>query len=83
MISFQSRKGWDSAASCDAVCLQSTNQTFDYKAHFIDLSLKPLKRMDAYYKLDKKIISFYTQKQKFVNGEEQVGDPKSSDSLSH
>uniref|UniRef100_A0A1J3DDH9 Inositol-pentakisphosphate 2-kinase n=1 Tax=Noccaea caerulescens TaxID=107243 RepID=A0A1J3DDH9_NOCCA len=80
MISFQSRKGWDSAPSCDAVCLPSTNQVFDYKAHFIDLSLKPLKRMEAYYKLDKKIISFYTEKHKFVNGQQQVGDPKSSDS---
>lgn len=31
MISFQSRKGGDSAPSCDAVCLPSTNQVFDYK----------------------------------------------------
>ncbi|CAN6858035.1 unnamed protein product [Brassica oleracea] len=78
MISFRLRNGWDdSAPSCDAVCLKSTNQTFDYKVHFIDLSMKPLKRMEAYYKLDNKIISFYTRKQK---GQEQVGYPKRSDS---
>lgn len=77
MISFRLRNELDSAPSCDAVCLKSTNQTFDYKVHFIDLSLKPLKRMEAYYKLDNKIVSFYTRKQK---GEEQVSDPKRSDS---
>ncbi|KAJ0252528.1 Inositol-pentakisphosphate 2-kinase [Hirschfeldia incana] len=77
MISFRLRNELDSAPSCDAVCLKSTNQTFDYKVHFIDLSMKPLKRMEAYYKLDNKIISFYTRKQK---GEEQVGVPKRSDS---
>ncbi|KAF8091853.1 hypothetical protein N665_0433s0020 [Sinapis alba] len=77
MISFRLRNAWDSAPSCDAVCLKSTNQTFDYKVHFIDLSLKPLKRMEAYYKLDNKIISFYTRKQK---GEEQVSNPKHSES---
>ncbi|KAG2302390.1 hypothetical protein Bca52824_031041 [Brassica carinata] len=76
MISFRLRNAWDSAPSCDAVCLKSTNQTFDYKVHFIDLSMKPLKRMEAYYKLDNKIISFYTRKQK---GEGHVGDPKRSD----
>ncbi|CAH8390761.1 unnamed protein product [Eruca vesicaria subsp. sativa] len=77
MISFRLRNAWDSSEpSCDAVCLRSTNQTFDYKVHFIDLSLKPLKRMEAYYKLDNKIISFYTRKQ---NGEDKVSDPKRSD----
>ncbi|ESQ44797.1 hypothetical protein EUTSA_v10003206mg [Eutrema salsugineum] len=80
MISFQSRNALDSTPSCDAVCLNSTSQTFDYKVHFIDLSLKPLKRMEAYYKLDKKIISFYTRKQKVKNGEEQFSDPKPSNS---
>ncbi|KAL1198708.1 Inositol-pentakisphosphate 2-kinase [Cardamine amara subsp. amara] len=70
MISFQLRNTEKSAPSSDYVCLKSTNQTFDYKVHFIDLSLKPLKRMEAYYKLDKKIISFYTQKQKLESGEE-------------
>ncbi|RID44997.1 hypothetical protein BRARA_I01755 [Brassica rapa] len=79
MISFRLRNGLDdSAPSCDAVCLKSTNQTFDYKVHFIDLSMKPLKRMEAYYKLDNKIISFYTRKQKVDNGDEQVGNPKRS-----
>ncbi|KFK31811.1 hypothetical protein AALP_AA6G161800 [Arabis alpina] len=74
MISFQSRKDWDGEPSCDNVCLKLTNQTFDYKVHFIDLSLKPLKRMEAYYKLDQRIISFYTQKQKVKNGEEHLGN---------
>ncbi|CAH2046635.1 unnamed protein product [Thlaspi arvense] len=79
MISFRLKNAsWDSRPSCDALCLKSTNQTFDYKVHFIDLSLKPLKRMEAYYKLDKKIISFYTRKQQKV--EEQVGDTKPYDS---
>ncbi|CAN8287620.1 unnamed protein product [Cochlearia groenlandica] len=63
MLSFQLRNASDSAPSCDGVFLNPTNQTFDYKVHFIDLSLKPLKRMEAYYKLDKKIVSFYTHKQ--------------------
>ncbi|VVB07595.1 unnamed protein product [Arabis nemorensis] len=76
MISFQSRKDCNGAPSCDEVCLKSTNQTFDYKVHFIDLSLKPLKRMEAYYKLDQRIIRFYTQKHKVKNREEQLGDPK-------
>ncbi|XP_010540332.1 PREDICTED: inositol-pentakisphosphate 2-kinase isoform X2 [Tarenaya hassleriana] len=64
MISFQSRDDLDSARSCSDVYLQSTKQTFDYKVHFIDLSLKPLEKMEAYYELDKKIMSCYTEKMK-------------------
>lgn len=35
MISFQPRKNWYGAPSCDEVILKSTNQTFDYKVCFI------------------------------------------------
>nr|4AXD_A Chain A, INOSITOL-PENTAKISPHOSPHATE 2-KINASE [Arabidopsis thaliana] len=80
MISFQSRNAWDSEPSGDYVSLKPTNQTFDYKVHFIDLSLKPLKRMESYYKLDKKIISFYNRKQKAENTAEQIGNSKPSHS---
>ncbi|XP_019152349.1 PREDICTED: inositol-pentakisphosphate 2-kinase-like isoform X1 [Ipomoea nil] len=59
MISFRSREDGKSESSYGLVSLKSTNQTFDYKASFIDLDLKPLKKMEFYYELDKKIVSSY------------------------
>uniref|UniRef100_A0A2N9IFH3 Inositol-pentakisphosphate 2-kinase n=1 Tax=Fagus sylvatica TaxID=28930 RepID=A0A2N9IFH3_FAGSY len=61
MISFRPRADGDSGSPYNKVYLESTNQTFDYKASFIDLDLKPLKKMEEYYELDKKIVCCYTQ----------------------
>ncbi|XVE94663.1 hypothetical protein REPUB_Repub02eG0028100 [Reevesia pubescens] len=63
MISFRPREGGDllSGSSHDTIYLGSTNQVFEYKVYFIDLDLKPLKKMEDYYKLDKKIVSCYSQ----------------------
>ncbi|KAL5778047.1 hypothetical protein ACOSP7_010973 [Xanthoceras sorbifolium] len=57
-----------SGASYNSVHLESTNQVFNYKAYFIDLDLKPLRKMEEYYELDKKIASCY----KMVNTEHEV-----------
>ena len=46
------------------------NQSYDYKAYFIDLDVKPLDKMVHYFKLDQKIVNFYTR-----NGE-VGGDPR-------
>ncbi|GAV88707.1 Ins_P5_2-kin domain-containing protein [Cephalotus follicularis] len=61
MISFRPRKDGESGSSFDNVFLKSTNQTFDYKVCFIDLDLRPLSKMEYYYELDKKIVSYYTE----------------------
>lgn len=45
----------------DSIFLKSCNQMFYYKANFIDLDMKPLKKMVWYYKLDQKIVNYYTQ----------------------
>ncbi|XP_050267512.1 LOW QUALITY PROTEIN: inositol-pentakisphosphate 2-kinase-like [Quercus robur] len=60
MISFRPRADGDLGSPYN-VHLESTNQTFDYKASFIDLDLKPLKKMGKYYELDKKIVRCYTK----------------------
>lgn len=59
MISFRPMK--DGAFGSPHVYLQSTNQSFNYKVNFIDLDLKPLKKMVDYYELDKKILNCFTQ----------------------
>ncbi|KAJ9674772.1 hypothetical protein PVL29_023980 [Vitis rotundifolia] len=64
MISFAPRKDGDSASPYSNVYLASTDQSFDYKAYFIDLDMKPLKKMQYYYELDQKIVSCYTQMMK-------------------
>ncbi|KAL0438515.1 UNVERIFIED_CONTAM: Inositol-pentakisphosphate 2-kinase [Sesamum latifolium] len=46
MISFRSR---------------GNNLESPYKASFIDLDMKPLKKMEYYYKLDQQIVSFYVK----------------------
>ncbi|KAK0576442.1 hypothetical protein LWI29_017570 [Acer saccharum] len=59
MICFRPRGDEVSGASYNSVHLESTNQVFDYKASFIDLDLKPLRKIEEYYELDKKIASCY------------------------
>ncbi|XP_031129608.1 inositol-pentakisphosphate 2-kinase-like [Ipomoea triloba] len=61
MISFRPREDGKRESSYSLVSLKSTNQNFDYKASFIDLDLKPLKKMEYYYELDKKIVSSYVK----------------------
>ncbi|KAI8004745.1 Inositol-pentakisphosphate 2-kinase IPK1 [Camellia lanceoleosa] len=47
MISFRPREDGDVESSYSGVFLESTNQSFDYKASFFDLDMKPLKKMGA------------------------------------
>ncbi|XP_052201541.1 inositol-pentakisphosphate 2-kinase isoform X3 [Diospyros lotus] len=61
MICFRPRKDEDVESPYSSVFLESTNQRFDYKASFIDLDMKPLKKMERYYKLDQKIVNCYTR----------------------
>ncbi|KAJ4824561.1 hypothetical protein Tsubulata_033792 [Turnera subulata] len=61
MISFRPRDDRDLESSCSSVYLHSTKQIFDYKANFIDLDLKPLKKIVKYYELDKEILNCYSQ----------------------
>ncbi|KAK1280509.1 Inositol-pentakisphosphate 2-kinase [Acorus gramineus] len=64
MISFRLKDGEDQAAGHGSIFLESTKQNFEYKASFIDLDMKPLKKMVYYYELDQKIVSFYTRTEK-------------------
>ncbi|KAF8377913.1 hypothetical protein HHK36_031301 [Tetracentron sinense] len=61
MISFRPREDRDPGSPYGTMYLESTNQRFDYKAYFIDLDMKPLKKMVQHYELDQKIVSCYTQ----------------------
>ncbi|XWS24398.1 hypothetical protein CRYUN_Cryun28dG0098500 [Craigia yunnanensis] len=63
MISFRPKEDGDllSGSSHNTVYLGSTNQVFEYKVYFIDLDLKPLKKIEYYYELDKKIVNCYSQ----------------------
>ncbi|KAG5613417.1 hypothetical protein H5410_024698 [Solanum commersonii] len=61
MISFRPREDGSVESPYSMVSLESTNQNFDYKAYFIDLDLKPLERMEYYYKLDQQIVGYYVQ----------------------
>jgi inositol-pentakisphosphate 2-kinase len=61
MISLRPRKEKGYVSAYNNVYLKSTSQSFDYKMHFIDLDLKPLKNMKEYYELDKKIVSHYIE----------------------
>ncbi|KAL7203552.1 hypothetical protein ACSBR2_016766 [Camellia fascicularis] len=67
MISFRPREDGDVESSYSGVFLESTNQSFDYKASFFDLDMKPLKKMEHYYELDQQIVSCYTQMVKRKN----------------
>ncbi|XP_010254762.1 PREDICTED: inositol-pentakisphosphate 2-kinase-like isoform X2 [Nelumbo nucifera] len=73
MISFRPREDGDPSLSHRTVCLEPINQNFDYKVNFIDLDLKPLKKMLYYYELDQKIVSCYNQ----MNKEHGISDTKS------
>ncbi|KAF6158240.1 hypothetical protein GIB67_015034 [Kingdonia uniflora] len=64
MLSFRPKMDEDQMSLHNTVYLESINQRFDYKAYFIDLDMKPLKKMVHYYELDQKIVSCYTQKEK-------------------
>ncbi|XP_055960223.1 inositol-pentakisphosphate 2-kinase isoform X2 [Mercurialis annua] len=61
MISFRPREEGDFGSPYSNIFLQSTNQNFDYKVNFLDLDLKPLKKMETYYEKDKKILNSYIQ----------------------
>ncbi|KAK9270390.1 hypothetical protein L1049_025969 [Liquidambar formosana] len=61
MISFRPKGDVDPGSPVSDVYLDSTDQSFDYKAFFIDLDMKPLKKMEHYYELDQKIVSYYNQ----------------------
>ncbi|KAL4590731.1 hypothetical protein LXL04_003673 [Taraxacum kok-saghyz] len=73
MIGFRGRgKGRGiSGDSYDVVCLDSGDQSFDYKVSFIDLDMKPLEKMAYYYKLDQEIINCYTRMMETVNRPEK------------
>ncbi|WOK99990.1 hypothetical protein Cni_G08702 [Canna indica] len=59
MISFRPTEDGHTASNFDSIFLSSSNRSYDYKAYFIDLDLKPLKKMVYYYQLDQKIVNFY------------------------
>ncbi|KAF6148096.1 hypothetical protein GIB67_024271 [Kingdonia uniflora] len=64
MFSFRPKMDQDQMSLHNIVYLESINQRFDYKSFFIDLDMKPLKKMVHYYELDQKNVSCYTQKEK-------------------
>ncbi|KAL1216267.1 Inositol-pentakisphosphate 2-kinase [Cardamine amara subsp. amara] len=62
MISFRSTEaGLSRSSSHSNLHLASTKQEFEYKVHFIDLDMRPLKKMEVYYELDKKILNTYME----------------------
>ncbi|XP_020425159.1 inositol-pentakisphosphate 2-kinase [Prunus persica] len=61
MISFRPRKDGNTGSPYNNLYLESSNQFFDYKVNFIDLDLKQLKKMEEYYELDKKIVTYYNR----------------------
>lgn len=61
MISFRRRESGATDSEYDSVFLESAKQTYEYKAYFIDLDMKPLDKMEHYFKLDQKIVNFYTR----------------------
>ncbi|KAG7655156.1 Inositol-pentakisphosphate 2-kinase [Arabidopsis suecica] len=62
MISFRSTEaGLSKSSSHSNLHLESTKQEFEYKVHFIDLDMRPLKKMEVYYELDKKIMNTYLE----------------------
>ncbi|KAI7755417.1 hypothetical protein M8C21_027724, partial [Ambrosia artemisiifolia] len=77
MISFRPTPKGNSESPLNGgtIYLESLNRSFDYKASFIDLDMKPLEKMPYYYKLDQEIVSCYTRMMKTVN------HPEKSESL--
>ncbi|KAF5740786.1 inositol-pentakisphosphate 2-kinase-like isoform X1 [Tripterygium wilfordii] len=72
MISFRPRVDGELGSSYNCVYLESTKQSFDYKVHFIDLDLKPLRKMEDYYNLDKKILKCYTEEANTKDGADKA-----------
>ncbi|KAI3717650.1 hypothetical protein L1987_69404 [Smallanthus sonchifolius] len=66
MISFRPTPKGSSQSLYDVFYLESLNRSFDYKASFIDLDMKPLEKMPYYYKLDQEIVSCYSRMMKTV-----------------
>ncbi|KAI3825493.1 hypothetical protein L1987_06983 [Smallanthus sonchifolius] len=73
MISFRPTPKGSSQSPYDVIYLESLNRSFDYKASFIDLDMKPLEKMPYYYKLDQEIVSCYSRMMKTVNQPEKPG----------
>ncbi|KAI5010504.1 hypothetical protein ZWY2020_012641 [Hordeum vulgare] len=61
MMCFRPRECERADSEYDSVFLQSVNRAYDYKAYFVDLDVKPLDKMEHYFKLDQKIVNFYTK----------------------
>ncbi|GAA0183646.1 kinase [Lithospermum erythrorhizon] len=61
IISFRPREKGDPESPYEVVFLKPTAQSFDFKASFIDLDMKPLEKMEYYYKLDQQIVRCYAQ----------------------
>ncbi|KAJ6684876.1 INOSITOL POLYPHOSPHATE KINASE 1 [Salix purpurea] len=78
MISFRPMKDGAIGSPNNHVYLQSTNQSFNYKVNFIDLDLKPLKKMVDYYELDKKILNCFIQMQEMEHND---GNAKTIDAI--
>lgn len=76
MISFRPRDDSDRVSAYRTIHLESTQQTFEVKAHFIDLDLKSLKKMEYYYELDQKILNCYKQMVKVERGPLKAGSIK-------
>ncbi|XP_057965131.1 inositol-pentakisphosphate 2-kinase-like [Malania oleifera] len=74
MISFTSSEDGIRGSPYNDVYLESTNQNFHYKANFIDLDMKPLKKMELYYELDQKIVNYYVQMAKIEHEPEEAAN---------
>uniref|UniRef100_A0ACD5UDV4 Uncharacterized protein n=1 Tax=Avena sativa TaxID=4498 RepID=A0ACD5UDV4_AVESA len=61
MMCFRPRECETPGSVYDSVFLKSVNRNYDYKAYFVDLDVKPLDKMPHYFKLDQKIVHFYTK----------------------
>lgn len=61
MISFKPTDVGATTTENSSIFLESCSKSFDYKANFIDLDPKPLNKMVYYYKLDQKIVDYYTK----------------------
>lgn len=61
MLTFRSREKGDANSLYDVLFLEPGNQTFEYKVSFLDLDMKPLRKMQYYYELDQQIVRFYVR----------------------
>ncbi|KAF7813354.1 inositol-pentakisphosphate 2-kinase-like isoform X1 [Senna tora] len=81
IICFRPRKEGYTESECNRIYFESTKQTFDCKVSFIDLDLKPLSKMEYYYKLDKRIVSCYRQMVKMNQGKDEATNVPASKTL--